>query len=84
MYEFFCQDDVNRYYFEFVPTVIPPNIGKLNPKAMFLVRMSKVPIPIMTSLEEAEREMPRHLMYGVMHGYQLRPIHALLSKVGHR
>lgn len=48
---------------------------------MYFVRMSRVPIPVMKSLEEAEREMPKHLMYGIMHGYQLRPIQALLSKV---
>jgi hypothetical protein len=35
----------------------------------------------MRSMEEALMEMPKHLMYGTMHGYQLRPVQALLSKV---
>lgn len=43
--------------------------------------MSDKPIPVMRSMEHAEKEMPKHLMYGTMHGYELRPIQTLLKKV---
>jgi len=75
------QEDKGRYYFEFVPGSLPPNFGLLNPKAMYFIRMSKAAIPVMTSMEQAMMEMPKHLMYGTMHGYQLRPVQAVLAKV---
>lgn len=74
-------EDRGKHYFEFVPSHMPSHFGRLNPPIVYLIRTSRMPIPVMRSMEEAAREMPKHLMYGNMHGYQLRPVQAVLSKI---